>query len=401
MKNLFFILLLFIQIGAFSQELRVENFKPSPLDVTAREKQVLDVNNELCGLVKVRSGLSNVKFFSNLAIEKVESHPGEYWIWLSPGSTQLKIAVQDFPLFDFKFPEKVEKSAVYTILLIAIFPEKVVYRDTASIQPFVSFTTEPSGAEVFINDIFYGKTPLKANIPEGEFTYRLEKKKYYSQNGTDKLDQKFKNLSFDIKPNPYSKRFFLIGSIGTNALPRAIYGIQAGILGKTGFYLSSTYSFVNADPDLKISLGKDLITSYVDNKNYYYLPEGSYFGTADKVYLLSVSTGLTQQLGKRFFLNFGIGASFRNYYMALNKYEYVPSSNYLPGVLNYKRAYGLVEDYSYKGINLQLGIIYRFKNNLLLSLSNTTIFRMGLYTTNASKLLYQNTEYHIGIGYSF
>jgi len=380
----------------------MENFKPLPLDITAREKQVLDVNNEPCGIVKVRSGLTNINFYSNLAIEKVEAHPGEYWIWLSPGSSQLKIAVQDFPLYDYTFPVKVEKNTVYSILLIAILPVEVIYRDTASIQPFVSFTTEPSGAEIFINEVFYGKTPLKVNIPEGEFNYRIEKKKYYPLTGTGNLDQKFKNLALNIKPNPFSKRFFLLGTIGMNALPRALFGIQAGILGKSGFYVSSSYSFSNAKPDLKFNLEKDIILPYVESKNYYYMSDFRDFYSEDKIYLLSVSSGITQQISKRFFFNLGMGYSIRKFFMILNKYEYVPSSNYLPGALNYTKAYAYIENLSFEGLNSQLGIIYRFNNNLILSLSNTTIFRINNYDYSRSDdFNYNNTEFHLGFGFSF
>jgi len=45
----------------------------------------------------------------------------------------------------------------------------------------VSFVTEPAGADVFIYEIFYGVTPLKINIADTVFKYRLEKKGLFRQ----------------------------------------------------------------------------------------------------------------------------------------------------------------------------------------------------------------------------
>jgi hypothetical protein len=82
-------------------------------------------------LLKVRTGLKGVTFNANLAIEKVESRSGEYWIWVSPGTSQLTFALPDFPLFEYKLSSLVEENEVYVILLIANFPEQIIYRDTS------------------------------------------------------------------------------------------------------------------------------------------------------------------------------------------------------------------------------------------------------------------------------
>ncbi len=66
-----------------SQDLRVGEFKRLPNDISAREHRVNDVNLEACAIIKVRTGLNNVKFFSNLSVEKVERRSGEYWVWVS------------------------------------------------------------------------------------------------------------------------------------------------------------------------------------------------------------------------------------------------------------------------------------------------------------------------------
>jgi hypothetical protein len=385
------IFLLIVSNCGYSQELRIESFKPLPLDVTAREKLVNDVNGEPCALLKVKTGLSNVNFFTNLSVEKTEQRPGEYWVWVSPGSKHFKAAVSDFPIVEFQFPEEVQGNNVYSVLLIAIFPENIIYRDTSFFQPFVSFTSNPSEAEVYIDDIFYGKTPLKVNIPYGHFNYQIVKRKYYSVSGSDSTNTELKGLAFDILPDPYFRRFFITGSIGTNLAFRPLFGLKSGILGRTGIYFSSVYSFSTADPEIEYDLENDIARSLIDNEGYYYLP--SYDGDPkDKVSILTLSLGLTNQIIKNLFINYGIGYSSRNYYVGLEKYAYESYSESKP-------VYGLIINESYNGMNGQLGIIGRFKNGLLLSFDGTVNFEVKSFGIDDTK--YRNTDLQISVGYCF
>jgi hypothetical protein len=400
MKIRFLLILLTIPVILRSQELRIESFKPLPLDVTAREKLVLDVNGEPCALIKVKTGLSNVNFFSNLSVEKTEQHTGEYWVWVSPGSRHFKIAVSDFPIVEFQFPDEAEGNAVYSILLIAIFPEKIIYRDTSSLQPFVSFTTEPAGAEVYINDVFYGKTPLKTNIPEGPFNYRLAKRKYFPVTGNDLVNQQLKNLSFDMSIDPTVRRIFVAGTFGINLAAKPLYGLQAGIIGKTGAYLSAVYSFSNAKPELDYFLDRDIVRPLTDVYGYYYEPNSFIAGAPkDEIFILNISAGLTHQLSKSFFFNYGFGYSERNYYIGLKKFQYDPESNYEPDEFNFEPAYGLINEESFKGMNGQAGFIIRFKKNLLLSMNWTANF--GSYDLTYESLRYKNSDLLLSVGYNF
>lgn len=395
MKLKFLYLLLVLTLSSLkylsSQELMVVDFKEAPLDVSAREQQVLDVNNEPCGLLKVRTGLNGVNFSANLAIEKIESGSGEYWMWVSPGTSILRFAVRDFPLLEYKLPRIVEGNKVYVILLTANFPDQVIYRDTSSLQQFVSFNSDPPGAEVFVEDIFYGKTPLRASMPDSLFNYRISKKKYNEVTGSHTLKGPVNSISIDLVSDPYYKRLYLLPMGGLNAAMAPLWGLQVGIAGRTGFYGSFVSSFMNAVPDLVYKLDRDWVTPMVETKNYYY--EGTY-GGGDRINMIRINGGINQQISRGVFLSGGLGYSSREYFAELHKRQYTEESNYLPNSLNFETAYGLITDYSYKGINFNIGISFRIKGHFLVAYSNTFNIKLDSYQ-------YMMTDFNLGTGYCF
>ncbi|MDA3822765.1 MAG: PEGA domain-containing protein [Bacteroidales bacterium] len=394
LKPLFLLLILSASavIILSGQELMVVDFKDAPHDVSARENQLLDVNNDACGLLKVRTGLKGVTFNANLAIEKVESRSGEYWIWVSPGTSQLTFALPDFPLFEYKLSSLVEENEVYVILLIANFPEQIIYRDTSILQQFVSFNTDPQGAEVYVEDIFYGNTPLRTSMPDSVFSYTIRKKKFYEISDSHTITETINNISMELVRDPYYKRLYVLPTVGLNIEMVPLWGLQIGLAGRTGFYGSAYYSFKNAVPDIEYELEREWITPLVDIKNIYYVASSDYHG--DRVNMLRINAGITQQIAKGIFLFGGIGFTSGDYYAELEKYQYITDSNYLPGQMNYETAYGLIRDFSYKGMNGNIGIILRIKEHYLISYSNTFNFKMV-------KNGYMMNDFNIGIGYSF
>jgi hypothetical protein len=115
--------------------------------------------------------------------------------------------------------------------------------------------------------------------------------------------------------------------------------------------------------------------------------------------MLTLSAGLTHQLSRNFFINYGLGYSERDYYIGLKKYQYNPDSNYTPDLFNFESAYGLVIDESYKGMNGQLGFIIRFKEKLILSLNWTANLGDNVIVNDDFK--YRNSDLLLSVGYNF
>jgi hypothetical protein len=200
--------------------------------------------------------------------------------------------------------------------------------------------------------------------------------------------------------DPKVRRLFVTGTIGTNRAFKPLYGLQAGIIGRTGAYLSTAYSFKNAVPEIEYELDRDIVRSLTDIAGYYYEPSSYGKGEPnDKVFNITITLGLTSQLGKNFFVNYGVGYSERNYYVGLKKYKYEPDSNYIPDYFNFETAYGLIIDETYKGMNGQLGFIKRFKNNMLVSVNGT--FNFDANKLYPERLRYKNTDLLLSVGYCF
>lgn len=386
------ILLLTVSFPLSSQELNIGEFELLPLDVSARENKVLDVNNEPCGLLKIRTGISDIEFLSNLGIERVEAKTGEYWVWISPGATQIRIGVEGFPLLEYHFPESIKEQNVYSILLIPIFAEQVVFtRDTSMMQRSVSFNTTPPGADVYIDSVFYGKTPLRTSTPDSIFEFSITRNRYKSIDGSGRLEGMLTSLDFDLEKDPFFKRYFILPTIGTNETTTPIYGLQGGRIGRTGFYASVCHSFKVTAPDLIYEFDRNWITPQTDIMNYFYTKEST---NNDRENMFRLTLGLTQQVSKKLFLKFGLGYSSKDHYAYLKKYQYEPESNYLPEQVNFEDAYGLVMDESYKGIHAEVGFMIRIKDHFLLTYSNTMNIR-------PVEFKYMMTDFHIGTGYCF
>ena len=62
--------LLLFSVRAFAQEFKVSDFKSLHFDVSARENPVLDANGDACAMIKIRTGLTDLKFSSDHEIIK-------------------------------------------------------------------------------------------------------------------------------------------------------------------------------------------------------------------------------------------------------------------------------------------------------------------------------------------
>jgi hypothetical protein len=398
MKKALLILIL-LQVSAFlwAQELLLNSFKLSLTDISGRENQVLDLNNEPCALLKVRTGVGDLKFSSNLSIERTEQKEGEYWIWVSPKTTVIKIFGPDLPLTEIKLPTAVESNNVYILILTVVYPERIIYRDVY--DSYVSFTSKPSQAEVYINDVFQGTTPLKIAIPEGNYSFSLKKEKYLTVSGIDSIVSKISEKEVQLELDQKHKRFYT--SISAGYIDGAgIAGITFGRIGRTGWYASAKFSYTNVSPDVGIS---NTVSGYSDRfmplkedvKNYWY--ETSPFGFSN---ILLLSAGLNQQVARKLFLNIGAGYSQNNSYIKLTKIPY--NTDAIPGTLEWfyvvRDAYGHLFDESYKGFNINYGVTWRVGNTILLIAEVMNNFgASGEFGFSP----YRETAFSLGLGVNF
>lgn len=211
----------------------VNEFRYLANDISARENEVVGNDNLPCSLLKVRVGLSNASFSSEKEIRKVEKHQGEYWLWVDQGTTDLKISADGFNPLDYKIPVHVEQSNVYILVISVIFPERIVYRDT--MPSYVSFATDPPGGRLYINNTYYGLTPIKINIPYKTFSYSIKKPAYETINGIDTIFSAIQGETYTFSYYPKKRRTYVLLMTGGSEFG-PFGGFMLGRLGSTGYY---------------------------------------------------------------------------------------------------------------------------------------------------------------------
>ncbi len=196
-----------------AQQINVEKFIFLENDLDARvTNPKKDQNNEVCALIKVVTKHTGFSFdIGSLGVVASEQKTGEIWVYIPRGAQKITIKhAQLGVLRNYIFPMPIESANVYEMLLTTADVEIVVKEKIIETQWLV-ITTEPSGANVFINDDYLGKTPYQGQLPAGDYNYRIENPQYHTQAGKIKITDKKEVLNFNLKPN--------FGNIAISSLP--------------------------------------------------------------------------------------------------------------------------------------------------------------------------------------
>ena len=192
MKKRIFPLISFILLtvqALFAQELTVKSMTVADNDLSASTYERKDLAGQTCGLVKVQLASYGAQFEGNI-IPPVEYKTGEYWVYMTEGSYELRIKHPSFLPLHVSFRD-------YGILGIDI---KVTYNLTLQMpllgmdiddgMNFLAMTVEPSNATVFIDD--KAQTLIDGTLgkllPKGKHNYRVVAPNYETQSGTFVID---------------------------------------------------------------------------------------------------------------------------------------------------------------------------------------------------------------------
>jgi hypothetical protein len=98
-------------------------------------------------------------------------------------------------------------------MLLTTADVEIVIKEKIIETQWLVITTEPSGANVFINDDYLGKTPYQGQLPAGDYNYRIENPQYHTQAGKIKITDKKEVLNFNSSFAPYLSSKITNGSI--------------------------------------------------------------------------------------------------------------------------------------------------------------------------------------------
>ena len=186
MKRLLLFLFSVIAVcPTLAQKLTVESFDVAPMDLSASTSPRLDLNKQPCALVKVQLAAEGAKFDGNV-LGDCAYKTGEYWVYMSQGSYQLKVRHPNFVPLTVNFRDYdirgVEPKTTYVLTLL--MPQ------TGQAQKQkLSINYTPKNAMVVIDGKTYrGNGRVEDELPIGEHSYVIAAEGYLAAEGTVKLN---------------------------------------------------------------------------------------------------------------------------------------------------------------------------------------------------------------------
>jgi len=203
-RILFLFAFLLCLLQGMSQNLSVASFKSLPNDLDARVNfPKKDQNGDVCAIIKVVTTETGFSWDGDqLGITKVESKVGEYWLYVPYGAKRLTIKHPQLGLLrDYRYEEAIQKATVYELVLIS---GKVTTSIVPAAPVWLTIRSNPAGADVYINGVLKGITPLPVKLLPGKHIYRVEKPMYHIAAGTAEITGMEKDgkrdLPLELKP---------------------------------------------------------------------------------------------------------------------------------------------------------------------------------------------------------
>ena len=192
-------------VAAVAQTMSVAGFEERPMDMDARVTHpVTDPNGQTCALIKVETTQTGFGFDTGvIQVVKTEQKIGEVWVYVQPRVKKITIMHQDYePVRDYYFPTGALKEATVYLLKLRTAGAPVQAASTQQRSGFLIINSEPSGAEVWLNNESTGEvTPFRRKLAIGdEVPYRLSLPLYHDEAGMVTVDQPRKELQFALRP---------------------------------------------------------------------------------------------------------------------------------------------------------------------------------------------------------
>jgi PEGA domain len=202
-----FIALLIFCFPSFivSAQINVQSFNALPTDQTARiTDPVIDQNGEKCALIKVVSTQKGFVWEGGmLGIVKAEAKTGEHWVYVPHGAKKITIKHDQLGVLrNYIYPVAIREATVYEMVLTTATVKTIVEQQQLKSQWLV-ISSDPAGADVYVDDKHAGQTPFHQEFLEGKHSYRIAKELYHPEAGQLKLSstEGTKSLDLQLRPN--------------------------------------------------------------------------------------------------------------------------------------------------------------------------------------------------------
>lgn len=181
-RGLFLLLMLVGGISVQAQELVLEGFYHDMGDITARANPHVDRNGDKCALIKISTGIPNVKIQGDLGGASAEYDAGAIYIWVPGGAKSVKFIHPQFPQLEFEYPEEIKALNVYKATLKGIYPPG---------ETRMVFNINPAEAKVVIDgkEVDNNDGVVSEVVTAGNHSYMITCEDYETQQGTVSINE--------------------------------------------------------------------------------------------------------------------------------------------------------------------------------------------------------------------
>ena len=149
-------------------------FAADPMDLTAQSQARLDRNGVKCALLKVQVLATDVRFQGNV-MGDVRREPGEYWVYMTNGTKQVKILSDSFLPYMYYFPEPLQGGVTYILTIDTPQTATTPAVPQKKKQNFLALTVTPPTAHVSIDgtELSLDNGTVSKLLPAGVHTVRI------------------------------------------------------------------------------------------------------------------------------------------------------------------------------------------------------------------------------------
>ncbi len=143
-----------LALTAHGQDLKVRTMSMNDGDLSASIYERKDLNKQACALVKVQLAAYGAQFEGNV-IGDVAYKTGEYWVYMSEGSRELRIKHPNYLPLHITFSDYGVNTGVkakHTYNLVLVKPAAYAANDDDDGTSYLIMTVTPKNSIVFIDD---------------------------------------------------------------------------------------------------------------------------------------------------------------------------------------------------------------------------------------------------------
>ena len=186
-------------IGHAQDSIKVVRFERLTRDLMASTRPVKDINGQICGIIKIETNDSLFIFEPNYGVIEELKKPGERILYVPAGTKSISIRHPQFVMLrNYLLPEKIDSKATYILSIDHKKRDNTLYTD-------FELVANVEGADVFVDDVFYGVTPFHKRIPYGKHNFVLKANKYQPAGKELIVQGPHQKFKFTLVPNKHFK----------------------------------------------------------------------------------------------------------------------------------------------------------------------------------------------------